>query len=97
MEDKNRTDGGVDLDLLFRPRSLAIIGVSKDPTKGGGFIWGTVKKHGYPGKKYPIGRSGNEYDGVPIYRSVSEVAEPVGWRRARSLLPTGSGYELCGS
>lgn len=77
MKRKEWTDEGADLDLLFRPRSLAVIGVSQDLSKGGGFIWGRVQKQGYRGKKYPISRSCTELDGVPCYRSVSDIAEPI--------------------
>ncbi len=67
----------MDLDLLFRPRSLAVIGVSRDPSRGGGFIWWRVQKQGYQGKKYPISRSCTEIDGIPCYRSVSDIDEPI--------------------
>lgn len=66
-----------DLDLLFRPRSVAIIGVSSDSSKGGGFIWWRIHEHGYPGKKYPVSRSSTELNGVPCYHSVSDINEPV--------------------
>jgi len=66
-----------DLELLFRPRSLAVIGVSQDPTRGGGFIWSRVLHHGYTGRKYPIGRSCTEMNGIPCYRSVTDIQEPI--------------------
>jgi acyl-CoA synthetase (NDP forming) len=77
MTRKDKTEESTDLDLLFRPRSLAIIGVSQDPSKGGGFIWGRIQRQGYPGKKYPIGRSVTELDGIPCYRSVTDIQEPI--------------------
>ncbi|MBI5967799.1 MAG: CoA-binding protein [Deltaproteobacteria bacterium] len=77
MKEKNWTDEGQDLDLLFRPRSLAIIGVSRDPSRGGGFIWSRVQRQGYRGKKYPISISCTELDGVPCHRSVSDIGEPI--------------------
>jgi acyl-CoA synthetase (NDP forming) len=77
LKQKDWTDEGTDLDLLFRPRSLAIIGVSQDPSRGGRFIWWKVQTQGYRGKKYPISRSCTELDGVPCYRSVSDIDEPI--------------------
>jgi hypothetical protein len=47
------------LDLLFRPRSVAIIGVTQDITRGGGFLWRRLKEHGYQG------RTCTELDGMP--------------------------------
>ncbi len=77
MKQKDWTDEGTDLDPLFRPCSLAVIGISQDPTRGGRFIWWRVKTQGYQGKKYPISRSFTELDGVPCYRSVSDIDEPI--------------------
>ena len=77
MKQKDWTDEGTDLGPLFRPRSLAVIGVSQDPTKGGRFIWWRVHTQGYQGKKYPISRSLTELDGVPCYRSMSDIDGPV--------------------
>ena len=77
MKEKNRTEKGTDLNLLFRPRSLAVIGVSRDPSKGGGFIWWKIQQQGYQGEKYPISRSCTEMDGIPCFRSVSEIDEPI--------------------
>ena len=77
MKQIDRKDEGIDLDLLFRPSSLAVIGISQDPTRGGRFIWGRVQTQGYQGKKYPISRSFTELDGVRCYRSVSEIDDPI--------------------
>jgi acetate---CoA ligase (ADP-forming) len=67
----------VNLDLLFNPRSIAVIGISKDPGRGGGFIWYKIQTQGYPGKKYPISRSCSELDGIPCYSSLSDVDGPI--------------------
>jgi len=77
LKQKDWTDEGTDLDPLFRPCSLAVIGISQDPTRGGRFIWGRVQTQGYQGKKYPISRSFTELEGVPCYRSVSDIDEPI--------------------
>ena len=68
---------GADLDLLFRPRSLAVIGASPDASKGGGFIWWRVNEHGYPGKKYPVTKRSKELNGIPCYKSINDIDEPV--------------------
>lgn len=67
----------VNLDLLFNPRSLAVIGISKDPGRGGGFIWWKIQTQGYPGKKFPVSRSCTELDGIPCYSSLSDIKEPI--------------------
>jgi acyl-CoA synthetase (NDP forming) len=67
----------IDLDLLFRPRSVAIIGVTQDITRGGGFLWRRLKEHGYRGRTYPVGRSCTELDEIPCYRSICDIPEAV--------------------
>ncbi len=75
IDGQERRDSG--LDLLFRPRSLAIIGVSPDTSKGGGFLWQRIQRHGYQGKKYPVSRRCSNINGIPCYKSVSEIPEEV--------------------
>jgi acetate---CoA ligase (ADP-forming) len=77
LETAEIKNNGADLDLLFRPRSLAVIGISRELTRGGGFIWWKINHQGYIGKKYPISRSCDQLDGNPCYRSVAEVEEPI--------------------
>jgi acetyltransferase len=77
LKQKDWTDEGTDLHSLFRPSSLAVIGISQDPSRGGRFIWSRVQTQGYQGKKYPISRSFTELDGVPCYRSISDINEPI--------------------
>jgi acyl-CoA synthetase (NDP forming) len=77
LEEIKRMAEMVNLDLLFKPRSLAVIGISKDPGRGGGFIWWKIKTQGFPGKKYPVSRSCTELDGIPCYPSLTDIDEPV--------------------
>ncbi len=77
MKEQDCVGKSGDLDRLFRPRSLAVLGASADSTRGGGFIWWRVNRHGYLGRKYPIGRSSKELDGVKCYTSLSDIDEPV--------------------
>ncbi len=77
MKTEERFSEAPDLDLLFRPRSLAVIGISRDPGRGGGFIWWKIQAQGFPGKKYPVSRSCTELDGIPCYPSLTEIDEPI--------------------
>ncbi|HMK66123.1 MAG TPA: CoA-binding protein, partial [Thermodesulfobacteriota bacterium] len=67
----------VDLNPLFRPRSLAVIGISRELTRGGGFIWWKIIHQGYKGKKFPISRSCDQLGGIPCFRSLDEINEPI--------------------
>ena len=85
MKEQHRKGKSTDLDRLFRPRSLAVVGASADSTRGGGFIWWRINEHGYLGRKYPISRSSKELNGVKCYTSLSDIDEPVDMRR---IFPT---------
>jgi len=66
-----------DLNLLFKPRSLAVIGVSSNPHRGGGLLWQRLCEQGYTGRKYPVSIRHNEIGGVRCYRSVLDIDEIV--------------------
>ena len=76
-EQERKGNERAELDRLFRPRSVAVLGASSDATRGGGFIWWRVNEHGYVGKKYPISRSSKELSGIRCYASLADIDEPV--------------------
>ena len=65
------------LDALLRPRSVAMIGASRDPKALGGRPLEFVARYGYPGRVYPVNGRGGEVQGVPAYVSIKDVPEPV--------------------
>ena len=65
------------LDALLRPRSVAMIGASRDPMALGGRPLGFMARYGYPGKVYPVNGKGGEVQGVTAYASVLDLPEPV--------------------
>lgn len=71
---KNETP---DLKCLFEPRSVAIVGASRDELKSGGMFIKRMLEDGYAGKIYPINRRETEIMGLQCYKSVSEVPGEV--------------------
>jgi acyl-CoA synthetase (NDP forming) len=65
------------LDALLRPKSVALIGASRNPTALGGRPLGFMARYGYPGKVYPVNGSAPEVQGLPSYASIKDVPEPV--------------------
>ncbi|WP_461834342.1 acetate--CoA ligase family protein [Desulfothermus sp.] len=61
------------LDFFFYPKEIAIIGASKEKTKGGNIILNNVKK-GFKGEIYPVNPKYNEIEGFKCY-SISELPE----------------------
>jgi acyl-CoA synthetase (NDP forming) len=61
------------LDALFKPRSLAIIGASTNVAKWGFNFTLHLMHGGYKGKFYPINPGGGEILGHKVYASILEV------------------------
>jgi len=64
------------MDFFFNPRGVAVIGASANPVKGGYFILNNLMK-GYKGGIYPVNPAYPEIEGLPCYRSVLDVPDPV--------------------
>jgi acyl-CoA synthetase (NDP forming) len=66
-----------DFQPLFRPRSVAIIGASNDPTKFGGRTYAAMKARGYRGRLYAVNPSAAEVDGDRVHAQVQNIPEKV--------------------
>ncbi len=66
-----------DLDFLFNPSSIAVIGASRSPGKIGYAILDNIIKSGFAGLIYPVNPREKEICGFKAYQSVQEIANPV--------------------
>ena len=66
-----------DLDALFRPRSIALVGASPDRTIIRGRIVEAVALHGFGGSLHVVSRSHREIAGIPCHPSVDALPGPV--------------------
>jgi len=66
---------GEGLDALMRPRSIAIIGASQDPTKIGGRPVELLRRYGYAGQIYPVNPKAAVVQGLQAYPSVAALPE----------------------
>ncbi len=66
-----------ELDRLFSPSSIAIIGASQDIDKGGGFVLHGLLQGGFRGKLYPVNPKQTEIMGLKTYPSVLDIPEEV--------------------
>jgi acetate---CoA ligase (ADP-forming) len=62
---------------LFFPRSIAVVGVSRDLWKTGTCMVRSLQRFGFPGTLYPIGRGGGQLLGLDVYPSVLDVPGPI--------------------
>ncbi len=63
--------------ILFAPRSVAIVGASADPTKYASLAQRYLRQHGYLGEIYPINARHREVFGEPAFASVAAVGRPI--------------------
>jgi acetyltransferase len=68
-------DGTSDLDELFRPASVAVIGASNKPGKVGTALFRNILQAGFRGVVYPVNPSSKSVSGVRCYPSVADLPE----------------------
>jgi len=65
------------LDPLFRPRSIAVIGASRNPGTIGHQIVDNLVRHGFSGIIYPVNPNARAVHSFRAYPSVSEIPDEV--------------------
>lgn len=66
-----------DIKHLFEPRSVAIVGASKDPKKIGYKVVYNLVSSGYKGHIYPINPSGADVLGLKSYKAIEDIDAEV--------------------
>ena len=69
--------GQSEMKSLFEPRTIAIIGVSKNPDKVGHKILHNVIGSGYKGNVYPVNPKGGEILGLKVYPDLDSIDGPI--------------------
>ena len=64
------------LDALFHPKSVAVVGVPKGMKTGRLFLMALLDQ-GYPGHIYPVNPQAREIDGLKAYPSVASIPGAV--------------------
>src|SRR5262245_22202600 len=79
------------LDTFFAPKSIALIGASRDHEKIPGRLLAMLRKNGYPGALYPINPNYDEIDGLQCFKSIADIGAPIDLAviviPARAVLP----------
>ena len=62
---------------FFNPSSMAVIGASRSPGKGGNIILRNLLKAGFKGALHPVNPTVREILGLPSYATVCDIPTPV--------------------
>lgn len=71
-------EGMGDLGQMFYPKSVAVIGASRDESKIGGIVVRNIRDSGYTGQIYPVNPNAPDIQGLKCYtdyQSIPEVPE----------------------
>lgn len=63
--------------MVFAPRTVAVIGASRNPAKRGYQVVKRLVEDGFPGGIYPINPNAKEIAGVPAYPSLSAIQSEI--------------------
>ncbi len=66
-----------DLDAIFSPQSVAVVGASTTPGKVGHDIFVNILKGGYKGVLYPVNPSAEAVSSVRAYPSIADIPYPL--------------------
>ncbi len=66
-----------DLDALFSPESVAVVGASSTPGKVGHDIFVNILKGGFTGTLYPINPKAKSISSVKAYASISDIRDAI--------------------
>ena len=64
-----------DLDPIFSPKSVAVVGASTVPGKVGHDIFVNILKGGFQGTLYPVNPKAKSISSVRAYASIAELPE----------------------
>ncbi len=65
------------LDAIFFPRNLAVIGASANEDAWGSRFLKALLDFGFKGHLFPVNPSGGNVFGLTIYRTVADIPEPI--------------------
>ena len=72
-----------DLDAIFRPRSIAVVGASRRPVSIGHQILDNLVRGGFTGAVYPVNPHAAVVHSIKAYPSVTAVPAPARKSAAR--------------
>ncbi|MHB1205870.1 MAG: acetate--CoA ligase family protein [Rhodospirillaceae bacterium] len=64
------------LDFLFKPRSVAVVGAGANPDNVGHLVLSNIRGAGFQGPVYPVNLHGGVIEGLSSYRTIADLPAP---------------------
>ena len=77
FEDRDRSASAAAVGRFIAPRSVAVIGASRQRDTIGGQIFHNLLDAGFEGTAYPVNRQADVVQSVRAYRSIVEIPAPI--------------------
>jgi acyl-CoA synthetase (NDP forming) len=77
MGTPNEREWNIRMNLLFNPRTVAVVGASDDLSRIGGLPLRFLRRHGYGGKIIPVNPRYREIAGLPCFPSLTHIPDNV--------------------
>ncbi len=74
---KYEDDWKHELDSVFHPKSIAIVGASDAPGTWADIIYGNIVQGGWTGKVYPVHPKKEKVWGTPCFKSIEDIDDEV--------------------
>jgi len=65
------------LDALFAPRSVVVVGASDRPATVGSTVWRNLRAGGFAGPVHAVNPAHRELDGIEVFRRCGDLPEPA--------------------
>lgn len=65
------------LEVFFRPRTVAVIGATEEPSSVGRSVVSNLKQTSFDGRIYPVNPNRSDVLGARCYHSIQEIPEPI--------------------
>ncbi len=77
FEDRDRLAAVAAVGAVLEPRSIAVVGASRDRDRVGGAVLANLRSAGFAGALHAVNPAAAEVQGVPAVAAVAELPDPV--------------------
>jgi len=77
LQDRQAQSAAASVRIFIEPRSVAVVGASRDPDKIGSMVLHNLQRIGYVGGIYPINPQAGEIESIPAFPRLVDVPDPV--------------------